>query len=224
MTQEMERSLSRVKLRMFGMPRKTKKGIIEELRGHIIESANAMDGPAAIEDVVRDMDPPRKMAKMYKQIYGYGLLFKVFFVIVTIVLSILTVPVWEVVNPNFSTTFIFLILIVFLFLVGSKAGKRMGLAVGISAFLTRFIVLGLIAAAAGEHGIIQGGGTFVFFLSSILLVLIAYLPARSIEKWGEKKAWDLPLPQPYETENCPRCEAVIPANSKFCPECGGRVY
>jgi hypothetical protein len=224
MTQEIEGYLSSVKRWMFGMPRKVKKGIIEELRGHIMESAQVMGGPSAIESVVRGMEPPRKMAKRYKQIYGYGLFFKILFVIIIIFLSIWTVPVWEVAIPDFSTTFVFLILIVILFLVGSKAGKRMALVIGFSAFLTRFIVLGLIAAAAGEYGIIQGGGAFVFFLSSVLLVLIAYLPARTIEKWEERKAWDIPMPQPYETSNCPRCEAIIPVNSKFCQECGGRVY
>jgi len=224
MTQEMERYLKSVKRWMFGMPRKTKKGIIDELRSHITESALAMGGPSAIEAVLRVLDPPRKTAKRYKQIYGYGLLFKVLFVIIIIFLSIWTVPIWEVVNPDFSTTFVFLILIVVLFLVGSKAGKRMALIGGISAFMTRFIILGLIAAIAGEHGIVQGGSAFVFFLASVLLVIVAYLPARTLEKWEERKAFDFPLPEPYETSNCPRCDASIPSNAKFCLECGGRIY
>lgn len=224
MTQEMERYLKNVKRWMFGMPRKTKRGVIDELRSHIMESALAMGGPSAIETVLRGMDPPRKTAKRYKQIYGYGLLFKVIFVIIIIFLSIWTVPIWEVVNPDFSTTFVFLILIIVLFLVGSKAGKRMALFGGISAFITRFFILGVIVAIAGEHGIIQGGSGFAFFLSSVLLILVAYLPARTIEKWEERKTFDFPLPEPYETSNCPRCEAIIPVNSKFCSECGGRIY
>lgn len=224
MNQEMERYLSKVRHWMFGMPRKTKLGIIEELRSHIVESAHAMGGPSAIEHVLREMDPPRKTAKMYKQIYGLSMPFKVLFVIIVIFLAIWTVPVWEVVNPNFSTTFIFLILIVFLFFVGSKAGKKMALVTGISAFITRFLILGLIAAAAGEHGVIQGGGMFAFLFASILLILIAYMPARTIEKWEERKFWYVPPAPPTETGSCPRCNAIIPFNAKFCSECGGRVY
>jgi hypothetical protein len=238
MTQAMERYLSGVKLWMFGMPRKAKKGVVGELRAHIIDSANAQGGPAAIGYVVSQMESPRKTAKRYKQIYGYGLPLKILFVVITIFLSIWTVPVWEIVNPAFSTTLVFLLLIIFLFFVGSRAGKRMALTVGISALLTRFIILGLIAAALGENGIIQGGGVFVFLLSSILLILVAYLPARTIEKWEEKRAWDIPAasaPHPYQTpyapqpypnpqaNTCPRCGTAIFGATKYCPECGARV-
>ncbi len=238
MTQAMERYLSGVKRWMFGMPRKAKKGIVSELRAHIIDSANAQGGPAMIEPIVGQMESPRKTAKRYKQIYGYGLPLKILFVLITIFLSIWTLPVWEIVNPDFSTTFVFLILIVFLFFVGSRAGKRMALTVGISALLTRFILLGLLAAALGENGIIQGGGVFVFLLASIFLILVAYLPARTIEKWEEKRAWDIPIqpaPQPYQTpyppqpypnpqaNSCPRCGTAIFGATKYCPECGTRV-
>lgn len=224
MSQEMERYLSRVKFWMLSMPRKTKKGIIEELRNHIMESAQAMGGPDMEGAVVTGMDSPRKTAKRYREIYGYGLPIKILFMLVIIFLSIWTVPIWEVVNPNFSTTFIFLLLILLLFFVGSRAGKRMALVAGISALLTRLIVLGLITAAAGEHGIIQGGSAFVFLLASILLVVIAYLPARVIEKWEERGSFEVPLNQPPETRKCPRCDMDIPMQSKFCSECGGRIW
>jgi hypothetical protein len=207
MTQAMERYLSGVKLWMFGMPRKAKKGIVSELRAHIMDSAYAQGGPAMIEPIVAQMESPRKTAKMYKQIYGYGLPLKILFVLITIFLSIWTLPVWEIVNPNFSTTLVFLILILFLFFVGSRAGKRMALTVGISSLLTRFILLGLLAAALGKNAILQGGFVFIFLLSSIFLILVAYLPARTIEKWEEKRAWDIPLqsaPQPYPTPYPPQ--------------------
>ncbi|UCF08756.1 MAG: zinc ribbon domain-containing protein [Thermoplasmata archaeon] len=203
MTQNMERYLSSVKLWMFGMPGKAKKGIVDELRAHIIDSSNAQGDPAAIGYVVSQMESPRKTAKRYKQIYGYGLPLKVLFVIITIFLSIWTVPIWEIVNPNFSTTFVFLLLIIFLFFVGSRAGKKMALTAGISALLTRFIILGLIAAALGEHGIIQGGGLFLFLLSSILLILVAYQPARTIEKWEQRRLWDVPFPYPAQPVPAP---------------------
>ncbi len=223
-SQEMKRYLSRVKLWMLGMPRKAKKGIIDELYSHIMDSAMAIGGPGMVGHVVAGMESPRKTAKMYRRIYGYGLVFKIFFVILTIILSIMTVPVWEVVFPSFSTNFWFFVLILLVFFVGSRAGKRMALLVGITAFITRFIILGLIAAAAGEHGIIQGSGMFVFLLASVLLILVAYIPAKTMEKWEERKAWDIPIPQPYETRNCPRCTAIIPAQSKFCLDCGNRVW
>lgn len=234
MTQEMERYLSSVKLWMFGMPRKAKKGIINELRAHIIDTSNAQGGPAMIEPIVAQMESPRRTARMYKQIYGYGLPLKILFVLITIFLSIWTVPIWEIVNPSFSTTLVFLLLIIFLFFVGSKAGKRMALTAGIAALLTRFIILGLIAAALGENGVLQGGGVFVFLLSSILLILVAYLPARTIEKWEERKAWDIPLRSPTSpyaqqlypetrASPCKRCGTAIFETTKYCPECGTRV-
>ncbi len=224
MTQETERYLSRVKLWMFSMSRKTKKGIIQELRSHIVESVEAAGGPEMEASVIAEMDSPRKAAKMYKQIYGYGLPFRILFIFVVIFLSILTVPVWEVANPNFSTGFMFLLLILVLFYVGSKAGKRMALGAGISAMLTRFIVLGLIAGLFGEHGIVLGGGGFLFFLSSVLLIPIAYLPARALEKWEEKGSYNLLPSDLTESRKCPRCNAQIPVSSKFCSECGGRVW
>ncbi len=223
-SQEMKRYLSRVKLWMLGMPRKAKKGIIDELYSHIMDSAMAIGGPGMVGSVVAGMESPRKTAKMYRKIYGYGLLFKILFVILTIILSILTVPTWQVFSPDFNTNFWFFLLILLVFFVGSRAGKRMALLVGITAFITRFIILGLIVAAVGKYGIVLGGEMFVFLLASLLLILVAYIPARTIEKWEERKAWDIPIPQPYETRGCPRCGADIPAQSKFCAECGGRVW
>ncbi|UCE36486.1 MAG: zinc ribbon domain-containing protein [Thermoplasmata archaeon] len=224
MTQETERYLSRVKLWMFSMPRKTRKGIIQELRSHIVESAQAAGGPEMESTVIAEMDSPRKAAKMYKQIYGYGLPFRILFIFIVIFLSILTVPVWELRFPDFSTGFMFLLLILVLFYIGSKAGKKMALGVGITAMLTRFIFLGLIASGLGEQGIIQGGGGFLFFLSSVLLIPISYLPARALQKWEEKGSYDIPPSNYNETRKCPRCEASISTTSKFCSECGGRVW
>jgi hypothetical protein len=224
MSQEVDRYLSKVKLRMFSMPRKAKKGIIEELRSHIVESAQSMGGPDMQGAVVSSMDTPGKTAKMYKKIYGYGLPFKIVFVILTIFIAIFTVPLWEIVNPNFSTTFVFLILIVYLFYIGSRAGKRMALTIGISACLTRFIILGLITAAAGDHVVVQGAGSAAYTWSTLLLIPIAYLPARVIEKWDAKGSHDLPDSVLQELRNCPRCHAEIPVSSKFCAECGGRVW
>lgn len=198
MSEEMNRYLKNVKLWMFGMSRKTVKGIIQELQNHIVESAHAMGGPSTVDTVVSGMLPPRKMAKMYKQIYGYGMLFKVIFIIIIIFLSIWTVPIWEVANPNFSTNFVFLILIFVLFFVGSKAGIRMALVAGFSAFITRFIILGLIAAIAGEHGIIQGGAMFAFLLASALLILVAFLPEEQSRSGRREKHWN------YHYPNCMR--------------------
>jgi hypothetical protein len=224
MTQETERYLSRVKLWMFSMPRKTRKGIIQELRSHIVESATAAGGPEMEASVISEMDTPRKAAKMYKQIYGYGLPFRILFIFIVIILSILTVPVWEVANPDFSTGFMFLLLIVVLFYIGSKAGKRMAFGAGVTAMLTRLILLGILAGLFGERGIIQGGAGFLFFITSVLLIPIAYLPARALQKWEERGSYDLPPANYTETRNCPRCNAPIPLSSKFCLECGNRIY
>ncbi|UCE74312.1 MAG: zinc ribbon domain-containing protein [Methanomassiliicoccales archaeon] len=223
MSREMEAYLSNVKFWMLSIPSKARKGIIEELRNHIIETAYAMGGLGMIGQVIAGMDSPRKTAKRYREIYGYNMIFKVLFVLICIFLAIWTVPIWEIVNPAFSTTFVFLILIVFLFIVGSRAGKMMALTMGISALVTRFIILGLIVALAGEHGIIQGGGVILFLLSSLLLIVIAYLPAKVIEKWQDRRYWPPPIPQSYETRSCPRCGIHIPIQSKFCNECGNRV-
>jgi len=252
MTQDMEQYLSRVRLWMFGMPRKAKNGIVNELRAHIIDSSNAQGGPASIGYIVSQMESPRRTANKYKQIYGYGLPLKILFVVITIFLAIWTVPIWEIVNPSFSTNFVFLLLIVFLFVIGSRAGKKMALVTGIAALLTRFIILGLIAAALGDFAVVQGGGVFVFLMASIFLILVAYIPARTIEKWEDKRAWDIPMqpasqaypspyaPQPYPNprpapqamyspppnppaNSCPRCGTAIFITTKYCPECGTRV-
>ena len=75
-----------------------------------------------------------------------------------------------------------------------------------------------------EHGIIQGSGMLGFLLASVLLVLVAYIPARTIEKWEDRRAWDFPFAAPIETRGCPRCNAAIPSESKFCAECGSRIW
>jgi len=224
MTQEMERYLTGVKLRMFTMPGKARRGVLMELRGHIMESAAAMGGPAFEYTVISNLDSPRKMAKRYREIYGYNMLFKVLFVMIAIFLAIWTVPIWELLNPSFTTSFIFLLLVIFLFYIGSRAGKRMALTMSLSAIITRFLIVGLIAAAAGEHGVIQGGGVFMFLISSLLLIPIAYLPARVVEKWEERKYWPVPEAPPLETRPCPRCGLANPLSSNFCNECGSRVW
>lgn len=224
MNPETERYLSRVKLLMFSIPKKARVGVIQELRSHIVDSAMAKGGPTWEQTVLSQMDSPRKTAKRYKEIYGYNMLFKIFFVLTAIFLAIWTVPIWEIVNSNFSTTFIFLILVIFLFYIGSRAGKRMALTMSISAIMTRLIILGLIAAAAGEHGVLQGGAVFIYLLTSLLLIPIAYFPAKVIEKWDERRYWPPVVPQANDTRSCPRCGILIPLQSKFCNECGNRVY
>jgi hypothetical protein len=224
MSQETERYLSRIKLWMFTMPKKARVGVVQELRTHIIESARALGGPSMEGSVISGMDSPRKTAKRYKAIYGYNMIFKILFVLFCIFLAIWTVPIWEVIFPSFSTSFIFLILVIYVFFVGSRAGKRMALMLSISAIITRLLIVGLIAAAAGDSGVIQGGGVFVYLLSSFLLIPIAYLPARVIEKWEERKYWPPPMPQAFETRPCPGCGIANPLQSKFCSECGTRVW
>ena len=100
----------------------------------------------------------------------------------------------------------------------------MALTLSFSAVLTRVLIVGLISAAAGEHGVAQAGGIFLFLFSSILLIPIAYFPARVVEKWDEKKYWMAPVAQPVETRPCPRCGLANSMNSKFCNECGSRVW
>jgi hypothetical protein len=224
MSSEMEAYLSKVRLWMFGMPKKAKNGIIDELRSHIMDSIQAIGGTSAIEAILEGMDSPRRTAKRYRSIYGFSLPFKILFVLITIFLSFWTVPIWEIVSPGFSTTFVFLVLLIFLLWVGIKAGKRMALVAGISSLLTRFIVLGIIVAAAGEQGVIQGGGVFAFLLASLLLIVCAYLPARTMEKWEERVGEGMSMMTPAQINACPRCHAPIPVQSKFCMVCGSRVF
>jgi len=78
------------------------------------------------------------------------------------------------------------ILVAYLMWVAVAAGSTAGLRAGIAACATRFGALAALGAVAGA--VVEGAGGWVLFTAtSLLLILLGWLPGRAREKWGRRE-------------------------------------
>lgn len=185
---DLDAYMGKVNRHLLGLPSNARAGILAELRDHL-DSQFAQRGaalPEMFESGISKLEPPRKVAKRYKKLYGYSLAFKILFAIAGVLLGIATIPVWEIAAPGYNSTLAFILLLAYLYWVGTRAGKRMGLAVGALAAMTRLFLLAIIAAALSGQGFVDGGPAFAYFLTSLMLVFIGYVPGEARKRWKDR--------------------------------------
>jgi len=186
-----ERYLADVGRNLFGMDRRVKEDIINELRTHILDSGNAH--PQGVEGVLREMKSPKEIASEYKDLYGYGTVVKVAFLIPIIIVAALSVPMPQYFGPErfdpYAVANLFLLLTVVVIIWASAvAGKQLGMVAGATACVTRFLVLG-VALTTGN--IVADAGPLnlaLFGIASIALVAVGYIPGERKEKWKSREA------------------------------------
>jgi len=175
--------LDRVSRGLTGMEPAVRRDILRELRSHLADAAAEADEARAVSAA----EPPKQVAARYKQLYGYGTAYRSIFVAIAAALAVPTLPllVYTEVLPRTASLVAvgFLVLLVaYLIGVAVRAGSRIGLVAGVAACLSRFISLATLSAAAGAV-VPDASGWILFTASSLLLIVIGFVPGAAKEKW-----------------------------------------
>lgn len=190
-----EQYLSKVDFHLIGMAKNVRKDIVAELKVHILDSVKELGGLSEenVQSAISKMADPKEIAARYKQIYGYAQSFKILFAIGGFLLAILTLPVLPAFEgyiyiPMGISSFLLVLVIFYLIYVSIKAGKMVGLAVGIVSSLSRISYL-LIMYITQKNTVVINSleSIVVFLLISLIMVLIGYLPGGTKEKWESVK-------------------------------------
>lgn len=163
--------LAAVHRRLFLLDGKTRKAIIEELRGHIAEAARSSGQEEAA--VLASLDSPAALSRAYGQIYPPSTMAVLLLGVGAILLAFASLPglVGEA-----GATVGYVALVAYLLWGSITAGRRAGLQLAGYAFAFRLVGLGFLFMQA-DPGIELEWGSFVAFLAaSALLLVVGYLP------------------------------------------------
>jgi hypothetical protein len=106
------------------------------------------------------------------------------FIIIAGVIASLTLPIVpEVQNLDIIAAFFLPVLVIYLVVISLKAGKMVGLACGVVSMISRFAVLSLSYSLYQKDIVLDSSAIIIFIITSVVLVLIGYLPGETKEKW-----------------------------------------
>ncbi len=179
--------LDRVRRAMAGMEPAVRDDILRELGSHISESiaANGGDVPTSLAR----LGSPEDVGRRYRELYGYGRVYKALFAVIAFVVAVPSIPVLA---SNEQTAFPYGFSIAFLVAaagwvlwVSVIAGSRAGLIAGLATFVGRIVAFAF-AALTQVGAEITAGGLIVFIVVSAALVVLGWIPGTA------KKAWSRP--------------------------------
>lgn len=183
---EVEAYLAQVRGSMMGMDPHVRDDILRELESHLAESA--ADG-GNVHHALLEMGSPQDVGREYRQVYGYGLAFRILFAAVAVLLAIPSSPVLQVTQefpiPNLLALPFLVALIAWVLWVSVEAGSRIGLVAGLAAFVAR-IGVEVFLALTPPYPTPTAGGLVLFVAAGLLLVAVGWLPGTA------KKAWSRP--------------------------------
>ncbi|MDI6707634.1 MAG: DUF1700 domain-containing protein [Candidatus Thermoplasmatota archaeon] len=182
MNEEIENYLGKVSFYLLGVKRSERKEIIEELRNHLTEKAQAFGNFSAenIKKAIEEFGSPKELAYKYKELYGYSSAWLCWFAVFAAVISALTLPTLEYLSMIFlPLAFLY---IVYMSLV---AGRKAGIVIGAVCGATRILLLGLLLAFyPAAYGIQNSFATIpAFCFVSIIMAMLGYIPSYYKEKY-----------------------------------------
>ena len=175
--------LRRVSRGLAGMDRRVREDILRELRSHLADASGEQGDAGAVAAA----EAPEAVAARYKELYGYGRPCQAIFVAVAAALAVPTLPILLLADQPTGTSSLvaagFLVaLIAYLMVAALKGGSRVGLAAGLAAAASRFASLAALGAVAGAV-VPDATGWLLFTASSLILILIGFVPGAAREKW-----------------------------------------
>ena len=182
-----EEYLEQVRRAMAGMEPRVRDDVLRELRGHIAESTAANGGN--VNESLTAVGSPAEVGRRYRELYGFGRLYKILLAAIAFLVAIPSVPVVAA-SPDtlfpYALSILFLIVaVVWIIWVSVAAGSQAGVLAGVAAMIARFATFGVVAATlAGAEMSPSGLGLLV--VASVLLVLLGWIPGTA------KKAWSAP--------------------------------
>ncbi len=180
--------LDRVRRAMAGMEPSVRDDIVRELRSHLTDSTAANGGNASM--AVEALGSPAEVGRHYRNLYGYGRAYRLFFAIIAFLLAIPSVPVLafgdQGVFPYGLSIGFLVIAAAWVLWVSVAAGSRAGIVAGTAAFVARILAFG-VAAASQPGGVASPSGVGLFGVASAVLVLLGWLPGTAKQVWSGPK-------------------------------------
>ncbi len=180
----LEDYLSELSFHLITVCKAKRSSIIAELRSHIIDKAQSF-GKLNEENIVKainELGSAREIAGKYKEIYGYSALWLGAFAIFSAFISVLTMPVLELIS-----VIVLPLAFVYIIYVSLTAGAKSGLFIGTVCSVTRIVALGALLKLYTTVYTIQSTGTLAgFLLVSVVMIVLGYLPGYYKQKYKKK--------------------------------------
>lgn len=181
--------LDQVRRAMGGMEPSVRDDILRELRSHISESMAANGGNASAS--LTGIGSPAEVGRHYREVYGYGRLYKILFAALAFLLAIPSVPVLTIGTESlfpYALSILGLIVVAgWILWVSVAAGSRAGLLAGVAAMVARFVGFGL-AAATQPGAVTSPGGLGLLVVISLMLVILGWIPGTAKKAWSGPRA------------------------------------
>jgi hypothetical protein len=172
---DIEAYLGRVSKAMFGLSSRTKNGIIGELREHLTELV-AEKGSAAA--ALLEMEEPARLARGFREVYGYGPGFAAALAVGAILISLLTVP-----SLAGLSVILLLVLYAYCILASLYGGKGIGGLCGLSSGITRSAAVAALWYLFPGAYSVDAGAVALFALGSALLPVAGVLAGETKERY-----------------------------------------
>ena len=201
--------LVRLKRKLRFMSKKNKENIIAEVRSHLFESAKDLGGleKKNVDMAVANYGEPKRIARNYKQIHGYGKFVSIVFVFISFILGVFTVPL---LIPAFNkklamlnrlcligNTSLLVLLFILIIFIGVRFGKWTGLIAGLAALISRGLTVMILTAALSKPENLEvtalEGPCFFMVVVSIMLPLAGFVAGRTFTRFAKKNGeidWD----------------------------------
>ncbi len=177
--------LNQVRRRLAGMDPAVQGDILRELRSHLAESAEA--GGGGVDEALRGLGEPATVARRYKELYGYGVPFRLLFTALAGVLAVFTIPALftteEATFPFGMSVLVLIAEVALLIWFSAVAGNRAGTVAGVAGCAGRLVAFGGAFAANRAGSLVTAEGLALFVLVSLLLVVIGYMPGQAKRVW-----------------------------------------
>lgn len=159
-----------------------RKDIVQEVRGHLEESARSYGGRRrGMRKAIAEFGPANAIARQYREIYEPGIQIFITFAAVAAALALRSHPFLGA-----TSSIIFAFLALFLVFASIEFGKRLGLVAAIAAVVTRLLQTGYILQAYPDYLEYSNTGMALFIVATLLLIPIGYFPGTLRERFFQR--------------------------------------
>jgi len=170
-----EAYLARVRNAMFGLSSGTRDGIVGELREHLRELVAEKGSVAA---ALREMEEPARLARGFREVYGFGPGFAAALAAGAALISLLTVPAL-----GGLSVIVLLVLYSYCVLVSLYGGKKTGGLCGLAAGIARSAAVAAQWYHLPAAYAVDPGALALFVLGSALLPVAGVLAGETKERY-----------------------------------------
>jgi len=176
---ELDTYITTLERRLFMISGSVRRDIVQEVRGHLEDSAKAYGGGSrGMRKAIAEFGPSDALARQYREIYEPGLPMFAGASAVAVLLALLSHPFMGAVS-----SLLFAVLALFLVFASVHCGKRLGLVSAIAAVATRLLETGYFVHLYADYIDYSAIGMAVFAIATLLLLPIGYFPGSLRERF-----------------------------------------